>query len=231
MNLKKFFYRAFSEKPVIVMIHGFSERRWIPLQHAIDFFRSRGYVVLVPTLYDHTNIEDSIAINWIEKARASVVEALLIKEDVILVGFSMGGVIASQVASELTVTGLVLLAPAFEYITFKAVKNKITSYVIKKQEPLPNSGKFVPLPDHFTDTFQEVVAMCKHSIAKVTCPLILIHGTVDGTIPIRSSEYAYEHATTKDKKFFKLENVGHNILENEEYALDALSIIESNIKK
>lgn len=231
MNLKHVFYRTFSDKPVIVMIHGFSERRWIPLQHAIDFFRSSGYIVLVPSLYDQSNPDDSHANDWIEKARESLHEAFLIKDEVVLIGFSMGGVIATHLATELPVKSLILLAPAFDYITFKAVKNKITSYVIKKQEPLVNNGTFIPLPDYFTDTFQEVVSMCKQSISKVTCPLVIIHGTVDATIPIRSSEYAFEHAKTEDKKFFRLENVGHNILEDHNYALDAISIIEANIKK
>ena len=231
MNLKNTLYRSFSDKPVIVMIHGYSERRWVPIQRAIDFFRLRGYIVLVPVLYDQSKPEDSIALEWIEQARKSVEEALSIKDDVVVVGFSMGGVIATQIAAELPVSTLILLAPAFEYVTFKAVKNKITSYVIKKQEPLTHSGEYVPLPEHFTETFQEVVSMCKHSITQIICPLVLLHGTSDGTIPIRSSEYAYEHAKTENKKFFKLEHVGHNILEDNEYYHDALSIIESNIKK
>lgn len=231
MNLKKFLYRSFSDKPVIVIIHGFSERRWTPVQRAIDYFRQRGYVVLVPVLYDQSISDDHDASDWIKKAKDSVEEAFAIKEDVVIVGFSMGGVIGTQIASELPVSALILLAPAFEYITLKAVKNKITSYVIKKQEPLINLGEYVPLPDRFTETFQEVVSMCKHSISKVACPLVLLHGTTDGTIPIRSSEYAYEHATTENKKFFRLDHVGHNILENDDYAYDALSIIEANIKK
>lgn len=230
MKLKKFLYRSFSEKPVIVMIHGFSERRWVPIQPAIDYFRLRGYIVLVPTLYEPTDSSDHVALDWIDKARKSVEEALSIKEDVVVVGFSMGGVIGAQLASELPISTLILLAPAFEYITFKAVKNKITSYVIKKQEPLVNNGGYFPLPDHFVETFKEVVAICKQSINKVTCNLVLIHGISDGTIPIRSSEYAYEHALSDSKKLFRLEHVGHNILENEDYAQDVLSIIESNIK-
>lgn len=231
MSIKKILYRSFSTKPVIVMIHGYSERRAVPIQNAVDFFKLRGYHVLVPILYDHSNPKDHVATDWIDKARESVKEAFSIKDDVVVLGFSMGGVIASQVASEFPVSSLILIAPAFEYVTFKAVKNKITSYVIKKQDPLVNTGTYVPLPESFMDTFQEVVNLCKHSISKVTCPLLLVHGTSDMTIPIRASEYAYVRCPSSHKKMYRLENVGHNVLENKDYKEDVLCIIESNIKK
>jgi len=228
MTIKKAFYKNFSTKPVIVFIHGFSKRTTIPLDNAMEYFRNHGYFVVSKNLFDPNDENDDNPKNWIENANKLVEEALSIKEDVVVIGFSMGGVIASHLASNYPVKLLILLAPAFEYVTLKAVRETITNRLPKRNnEPVVNNGK---LPENFVDAFKEVVLLCRNSLEKVVCKTIIFHGRDDEKIPVRSSEYAYQHLASKDKKLFLLSHANHNLMEDTNYYQDILSVIHQNIR-
>ncbi len=231
MKIEHFFYSLFSSKPVIVVIHGFSSRRWHPLNLLIQHFRQNGFLVIVPELFDTSDEHDHDAIEWIERAKQAVKEALEIKDEVVVIGFSMGGVIASEIAARFPLKLLVLIAPAFEYITMKAVKERITRKITRKPSQMEPKQIYKPLPDTFMDAFKNVVSICKHSIKEITCPLLIFHGRADLKIPLRSSEYVYHHVLSEEKKLYILEDVQHNIIEDRLYYEDVISIIESNIKK
>lgn len=231
MNIQHFLYRHFSNKPVIVIIHGYSRFRWHPLDNLINYFNQNGYVVIVPALFDPTDDHDNDAKLWLERAKLAVEEAYTIKDEVVVIGFSMGGVIASYLSTMFPLSLLVLLAPAFEYITLKRVREHLSKRVLKKSIPEEQEPLYPPLPDHFVDTFKEVVAICKNTVKFILCPLVLFHGTEDESIPLRSSQIAYEMAMTDNRKFYKLKDVGHSIMEDQMYYKDVISIIEQNIKK
>jgi esterase/lipase len=231
MKIEHILYSVFSSKPVIVVIHGFSSRTWHPLNHLIQHFKQNGFLVMVPELFDTNDEHDADAIEWIERAKTTVREALDIKDDVVVIGFSMGGVIASEIAARFPLKLLVLIAPAFEYITMKAVKERLTKKITRKPDHLEPNQIYKPLPDTFMDAFKNVVSICKHSIKEITCPLLVFHGRSDLKIPLRSSEYVYHHVLSKEKKLFILEDVQHNIIEDRLYYRDVISIIEQNIKK
>ena len=231
MKIEHVLYGLFSSKPVIVVIHGFSSRKWHPLNHLIQHFRQNGFLVMVPELFDTNNEHDDNAIEWIERAKIAVKEAFEIKNEVVVIGFSMGGVIASEIAARFPLKLLVLIAPAFEYITMKAVKDRLAKRITRKPEPIAPDQIYKPLPDTFMDAFKNVVSICKHSIKEITCPLLIFHGRSDLKIPLRSSEYVYHHVLSEDKKLYILEDVQHNIIEDRLYYRDVISIIEQNIKK
>ena len=231
MKIEHIIYRTFSSKPVIVVIHGFSSRKWHPLNHLIQHFKQRGFLVMVPELFDTNDEHDDDAIEWIERAKTAVKEALEVKEDVVVIGFSMGGVIATELAAKFPIKLLVLIAPAFEYITMKAVKERLAKKITRKPEHIEPDQIYKPLPPTFMDAFKNVVSICKHSIKEITCPLLIFHGRSDFKIPLRSSEYVYHHVLSKEKKLYILENVQHNIIEDQLYYQDVILIIEQNIKK
>lgn len=70
----------------------------------------------MPELFDPEDPKDSNGILWANRALHVVEKELLKQRRVILGGFSMGGVIASWIASMLPVEKLILIAPAFDLI-------------------------------------------------------------------------------------------------------------------
>ena len=140
----------------------------------------------------------------------------------------MGGVIASELARRYPVERLVLIAPGFEYITVKAVIETVgdkARQILRLPDNVVVQGEYPELPDHFTNTFRDVVAKCKESIAQVHCPVLIFHGTSDQTIPVRSSDYAYDQIPHKRKRLFILKNVPHRILDEKDINQDVLKIM------
>lgn len=207
------------------IIHGFSKRRWHALDPLINHLESQGFNVYYPAIYDPLNENDNDAKLWIARVieKAHIVAAK--HKHVYVIGFSMGGVIASVVASKIKVKRLILLAPAFEYITFENVKNKVVKSLLPK--PTTTDYNFIALPFVFEKTFKEIVRENKDAIRSVGCPLLVIHGTKDSRIPLNSSYFAYEKSSSFHKQLICLEGVNHNLVEDVTYQHQIFALIES----
>ena len=138
MFFKRFFKKDKpQEKPLIICVHGFGRRRadeFIPLVEALK----DEYDFIIPNLYDQQYPEDNVWHSWVSRAEEEIVKAKNANRKIYLLGFSMGGVIASYLASRFNVEKLVLLAPAFEYFV-KQAQSRAKS-VIQKAEPVVNDG-------------------------------------------------------------------------------------------
>jgi esterase/lipase len=222
--LNRFFH--VEEKPIIYCVHGFGIRRTHEYSVLKNYFENLGYTVIIPEIFDQTKIDDIDHTKWLSRVEKPLIELLSQDKRIWMIGFSMGGVIASHLASKFKVERLVLLAPAFEYITVKAILDTVEGVarqIIKRPEPLPKD--YPPLPDNFTSTFKGIVSTCKDSIKKVDCPILIFHGTEDETIPLRSSDYAYESIYHRHKRLFILKDVPHRILDEAPINQDVLKII------
>jgi esterase/lipase len=206
--------KLFPPKPTIIGIHGFGVRRSIEFDPLLRYFSARGHRVVLPELFDQTNDQDTDAALWIERAETALALAIGRQERVWLVGFSMGGVIASHLASIYPVERLVLLAPAFDYVSTRLVKLKaqeIVDDLLKRPKANPD---FPPLPETFNAVFREVIATCSPGVTHVNCPVLLMHGTDDEVIPVRSSEGAYAKIPHERKRLLILKGVQHRILDS-----------------
>lgn len=222
--LNRFFH--VEEKPIIYCVHGFGIRRTHEYSVLRNYFENLGYTVIIPEIFDQTKIDDIDHTKWLSRVEKPLIELLSQDKRIWMIGFSMGGVIASHLASKFKVERLVLLAPAFEYITVKAILDTVEGVarqIIKRPEPLPKD--YPPLPDNFTSTFKGIVSTCKDSIKKVDCPILIFHGTEDETIPLRSSDYAYESIYHRHKRLFILKDVPHRILDEAPINQDVLKMI------
>lgn len=214
-------------KPVLYCVHGYGVRRTVEFFWLRDYFEHLGYRVVMTELFNQTDENDILAAAWIKRAEEGLEALIQQKETIWLVGFSMGGVIASRLAAKYEVERLVLLAPAFEYLTFKSVMGKVEETarnVIRKTEK-PFS-EYPPLPDAFFAVFRETVALCRESITQVFCPVLILHGTADQTIPLSSSKTAYAKIPHADKLLLMIENAPHRMLDEPVLNRDILRIID-----
>lgn len=224
--IRTLWHKLFPQKPVIIAIHGFGVRRsdeLVPLRH---YFTHQGYTVITPDLFDQTDDHDDQSQEWIHRAEIAVKDAINDGRRVWLVGFSMGGVIASHLASRFPVERLVLLAPAFDYVSTRLVKLKVQEIMddlLNRSVPDP---RYAPLPESFKTTFRDVIATCGPSIAQVMCPVLLIHGTDDEVIPVRSSDGAYAKIPHKRKRLHLVKGIQHRILDSEAQS-DVLWIMDN----
>ena len=119
------------KKPIIVTIHGFGRN----LSHEFDslarYLKAKKYEVIQFDMYDLNNPNDANHKDWVQRCEAKLGLAIKENPNVILIGFSMGGVIASYLASIYKVQSLILCAPAFEYLDIK----KVTGLFKKSDKP------------------------------------------------------------------------------------------------
>ena len=206
--------KLFPPQPTIIAIHGFGVRRSVEYDPLKQYFTSQGYRVITPNLFDQTDETDIDPALWIERAENAVALAIGQQERVWLVGFSMGGVIASHLASLYPVERLVLLAPAFDYVSTRLVKLKAQEIVDDLLKRPKSDPDYPPLPEAFNGVFREVIARCSPGISQVMCPVLLMHGTDDEVIPVRSSEGAYAKIPHDRKRLLILKGVLHRILDS-----------------
>lgn len=222
-----FWKKKASKRPVLYCVHGFGIRRTVEFDPLKSYFEAKGHEVIMVNLFDQSDETDNDPQIWIQRARDGLKPLLNQNRPVWLVGFSMGGTIASQLASEFPIERLVLLAPAFEYVTLQTVKNVAHSAVRTLLNiPKTNASDYPPLPDGFSLTFRSVVASCKDSIALISHPVLFLHGSKDEVIPVRSSENAYAKVTHDQKLLLVIEGVLHRILDDEIHGLDVLHLID-----
>jgi esterase/lipase len=228
MNWLRRLFISEDEKPILYCVHGFGVRRTHEYTVLKEYFEALGYTVVIPEIFDQTLFDDINPDVWLNRVEQPLNKLILENKRILLVGFSMGGVIASYLASKFKVDRLVLLAPAFEYITIKAIIDTVEGVarqIIKRPE-IP-SNDYPPLPETFTNTFKDIVSKCKDSIKHVDCPVLIFHGTSDETIPLRSSDYAYESIFHLNKRLFILKNVPHRILDESPINKDVLKIMHN----
>ena len=215
----------FLKKPIIYTVHGFGKK----LSHEFDplcsYLKKKHYEVIQLDLYDLNNEEDIHHADWIKKAETGLQEVLKRNIPVIILGFSMGGVIASYLASIYPVQSLILCAPAFQYLDLP----KIGAQGVKFIKNLSKGNESHSISSKRTKAFTEVVSNYKNSIEHVNCPVLFLHGSDDEVIPVDSSRNAYQLVSSK-KRMILLEGAHHRFLYDGQMEKTAFVIIEQMIK-
>lgn len=216
-----------AKKTAIVTIHGFGKRTHTEFDPLARYFKSRKYDVIQFDIYNINDPNDADYKEWIRRCESKMHETMDTYKHVVLIGFSMGGVIASYLASIFNVDQLILSAPAFQYLNIQ----KITEYGLKAIQNLRSSGDSQQTPSSKqTNAFQEIVSHYKETISQVDCPVLIIHGTDDEVIPVSSSKDAYQKIHSK-KRLILFEGGKHRMLYDNTIQNTIFPIIELMIEK
>ena len=200
-------------KPVIITVHGFGRRRHNEFDNLALWGKADGYDIVQFDMYDLFDEEDHDWMKWVSRAKDQVDRYHREHRDIYLVGFSMGGVVASYLATTVPVKKLVLLAPAFSYINMDMITDTIAKTAMslwtneKKEE--------IQIPRTFYPAFTDLIKNLKKYITKVTCPVLFLHGDEDEVISLKSSIAAYEKVPHEQKRLIILHKGHHRILMDE----------------
>lgn len=227
INLIKFvnLNKKSKKKKIVIAIHGFGRRRYEDLDELITYLKNKNILVKAPALFDQTIEYDHNYQDWINRALNACTKYL--DHDIYLIGYSMGGVIASYIASKIKVKKLILLSPAFDYLNTKTLKKVVVDKFISKEE----DDEHPELPSDFYDTFRTICSTYKNSIENVSCPIILFHGTNDQTIPTSSTRWAYNKIKHDKKLAIYIENGSHHLVNDEIIGKQIIELITYYIEK
>lgn len=215
-RLKRLFQQEAKQeivKPIIITIHGYGRRRQHEFDNLALWGKQDGYEIIQFDMYDVFDDADCDWMHWVTKAKEQVDAYKHQQRDIYLVGFSMGGVIASYLANVCSIKKLVLLAPAFQYVNM----DMITDVIMKSASSFINNEKKeeIPIPPSFYGAFTSLIKNLKKYISSVPCPVLLLHGDRDEVISSKSSLYAFDKIPHEQKKLYLLHGGRHRLLMDE----------------
>lgn len=207
-------------RKAVLIIHGFAGGTYDQELLAFDLEKHKKLDVYNFTLpgHDKRTLKSVKYNEWINSAEEKL--NLLIKygyNNIYLVGHSMGGVIATYLATKYkNVKKLVLVAPSFSYFS-PSVDSKISEKLkggvnaLKNNEPDEIINRFLKLPLSALGEFRDLVDEHKERYLEINVPVLILHGKKDSIVPVESSINAYEKIMIEDKKIVLLEDVTHDV--------------------
>lgn len=200
-----------------LIIHGFggSIEEVIPLARSL---KEEGYVVVCPTLAGHTGKRQDLKgikyQDWILSAEKELEVLLAACENVYLIGFSMGGLIALTIASKYKVAGVVTLNSPIYYWDIKRIVLNIVGDIRKRK--LENIRHYLrsscSFPLSALLNFRMLLSKTKSQIKEVQCPVFVAQALEDDTVRKNSARYIYCNIASNKKFIRYYENSGHLIL-------------------
>lgn len=156
---------------------------------------------------------------WIESAKEKV-EFLINNgyKSIYLIGHSMGGVIATYLASIYPeVKKLVLVSPAFRVSGMEDGKLSLSSAILAPGRILSQYGfkivakRAVKLPSNCLIEFFKVMNKYQSTPENINIPTLLIWGTTDTVVPETAIDHVYDNVNTNYKKIIKLDGISHDV--------------------
>ena len=203
-------------RTAVLVIHGFCGSLW-ENENLVNYLQQfRNLDVYAYTLPDHEKdfLTKSDYKKWISSTELHVQKLLKRYNKVILIGHSMGGVIASYLATKYKIHKLILIAPAFEYLNFEQNKADILKPKSKKDDgAIYNEvvSKLIRYSPLVLNEFRKLVKEYKEVIKEVNTSTLILHGNDDELVPLSSSEYAFNNIKTKDKNLTIIKGGRHRI--------------------
>jgi carboxylesterase len=222
-------------------IHGFTGSPY-EVQPLVEFLQKRtDWQFAVPTLPGHgdsLNLEGVRYHDWIEHADRALQRLMQTCDTIYIIGFSMGGLIASYLAAHYPVDKLVLLSAAAYYVNPKQlaidiiemVKDSFKGNLANNELYLRYKRKIKETPISATLQFRTLVTKVRPLLGKIAVPTLIAQGECDGIVPPRSAQYIYSRIGARQKKLIYFENAKHLIChceERERLFMEVLSFLKS----
>lgn len=212
---------------VCLLIHGFTgtpkEMRWLG-----EFLNAHSMTVIAPRLPGHaTTPTDMQRVKWTDWVAAVEDTYNLfqpLSEKIIIIGLSMGGILAGISASYLKYDGLITISTPYEFpqkdwrLPFVKPLSILQPKISKDQGDWQNPEAAI---DHIDYPFYptRAIAELRDSITQfqkilptLTLPSLHIHSTKDKSVSFDHLEKIYVNNGTLNKQIFTVENSGHVII-------------------
>ena len=218
----------FRTRKAVLIIHGFlggtydeeELANYLELDNNLDVYRF--------TLPGHErNLSKVKYREWVDKSEEYIKR--LIKNnysDIYLLGHSMGGVIATYLASKYhQVKKLVLAAPAYNYLGTVDDNMDLKKTIVSSSNIIKTYGKdeiisrFLKMNSAMIFEFMDLVKKYYDYPCEITCPVLILQGNNDDVAKPSSSRYVYDTVKSKKKTLIFLDGVTHDLFRSKKDAL------------
>lgn len=206
----------------ILLLHGFSASPW-ELKELASHLKKKGHRVSVPLLAGHGAGRAEFDKNGIDEWMASAEKALRSlkkpKNKVIIIGHSMGGVLAAMLAEAHPgeIDSLILAAPAFRLSVLTAPLTRIPLVrflkpTLRFPSPRPDAKHWTrEYASHRIAELQRLGRMGTRPAKRLTLPLLMLQAKVDDLVSRRYNEKLFKKIPSASKKLMVYDVKEHNV--------------------
>lgn len=205
-----------------LLIHGYTGGPY-EIEPLSNFLKEEtSWHIEVPTLPGHGRklaLENVSHKKWISAAEDSLIQLLTKYDEVYLIGFSMGGMIASYLAAKYKVDKLVLLASARRYLSFKQIIldirqvcfDGLTGNVKKNKLYIHYKQKLGSVPLKSNLEFLKLVKFTKPYLKEIDSSVLIAQGQKDGMVPYKTAYFLDKEINSEEKEVVFFERSRHLI--------------------
>lgn len=222
-----------------LLIHGFTGGPHDVEPLARYLKENTDWYVVTPTLPGHgrkLRLKGIFYYEWVLSAEEELKELLQICDEVFVIGFSMGGMIASYLTVRFPVDKLVLLSAALYYVNPRQLgkdikhmmKDAVTGSLFENELFRRYQRKIAATPISATAQFRKLVNDLKKYLPNVLVPTLIVQGLNDGVVPPRAAQTLHDIIGSREKQLVFLEKAQHIIChceENQQLFVDIVSFL------
>ena len=212
----------------VLVCHGFTAQPKT-VDYIAPFLQKAGLPFEIPALRGHgtvwTDLRGVHWQDWLDDALAAYSRLEASCERVAVVGHSMGGLVACQIAAQKNVAALVLVAPAFKFASplaplvgllqgilkdFKGDGSSVLDPILRA-EAEANNVTYQKFP---TAAFGELYKMAQVTpkiLGQISAPTLIMHSLKDTVVPPAASDLALERIGSAVKRIRWLQHCNHEV--------------------
>lgn len=205
-----------NNKTGCLIIHGFAGNIE-EVRPLAEFLSGHGFDVCCPALKGHTGKRKDLSrVHYREWVRSAEEEFNSLSErcgQVVVMGFSMGGLVAVNLAMKHKLKAMITLNTPIYHWDFNRIRlNILEDIKAGKQDSIKyymDSSFGIPLSALIS--FKAFLESSKPLFRRVDCPLFVAQGMLDDTVQHRSANYIYNSSPAKIKQLEFYPNSRHRI--------------------
>ncbi len=199
-----------------LIIHGFAGDvgEIAPLN---EYLLNKGFITVCTKLKGHTGKRMDLGkvnyIDWVNSAEESLLKLSYQCEKIIVIVFSMGGLIAVNLALKHNISGVITLStPIYHWDIKRICLNIVSDFKTREFKNLRHYTKaIIRIPFSAMINFKILLIKTKPLLKQVRCPMFIIQGLLDDTVHYRSADYIYSNVSS-EKKVIKYYNNSNHII-------------------
>ena len=214
----------------IYLIHGFSSTTY-EVRELAKYLANQGYQVRADNLPGHgTTIADCNATSyqeWLSFTEQKIASMYSVCDKVIVIGVSMGAVLALHLGTIFPLEGIVAASAVFKFknefdvMVLTRLFHRFKKYIPKKSTFHPDQLKVLHsrfygyrhYPLSAVNEMRKMVDKVKPKLPKISSPILLIKSIIDHTAKFENHLIIKKLLTTKKLNTLILNNTGHNIFD------------------
>lgn len=213
----------------ILLIHGFAGKRE-ELNPLYQSLIQKGYLVEMPLLPGHEGTKKELSSakyeDWLTSVEQSFLSISKRCEDVYVIGFSMGGLLAAHLWNYKLAGIITINTPIYYWDLLRIAKNLF--YHFKEY----SRKYFMASTDKSLSSmveFQKLLSLTKPMFGNLKCRTMVIHTLDDDTAHHKSADYIYKKVCA-NKSIIKLPVGGHLVFQSSSHQ-QVIEVIEQFIKR